>query len=475
MNRATFYNKLHSEYTALLLDLIKYYKDNATATQPGCINLHYFVSEQINIPNIQLNLKPIFVNVTEISTCKRLINLTLQLLAETLPTNTMNMDFMYKDYEHLFQNVLHILEHFDVELKLYSIQFYAVLINKFDQVSVMRFCNKFPNVIKDLMNCIESLIASIETYYEKSDIDKTYLEEINGALLLLFKGTESFTYKVCKQNLVNISTIIFKTDNMFNKELKYYFLGKKLNLPDSIITLQNMNAAEIHIISSRYIENILDYINNLQVFINEDTLKQNFFYHQVLITILSLETRENINIDIFILKHHLERCSSALNILKRIHIDCTKQHQQNVQIFTQESANLVINKLTAIYDKHTSIIISSKEIVKIIMDIVLSIVLLHDTNKQLEGFILNICSLQTMDGSMDVKLTILEYLLLESAVLKYQCSNVWNNNILVFFNSVLNNKSNHYKQVSLHTEAMYIFLQLNSTSHRLSLDPIDLI
>lgn len=445
MNRATFYNKLHADYTDLLLDLVKYYKDNATATKPGSVNLHYFVSEQINIPNVQLNLEPIFVNVTEISTCKRLINLTLQLLAETLPTNTMNVDFIYKHYEHLFQNILHILEHFDVDFKLYAIQFYAMLINKFNQISVIRFYDKFPNVVKDLMNYIEIVIASLENYYENSDIDKKYLEEINYALLSLFKGTENFTHKVCKQNLVNISTIILKTDNIFHKELKYYFLGKKINLPNSIIGLTNMNAAEIHIISSTYIENILDYINNLEAFINEETLKQNFFYHQVLITVLSFETGENMNKDIFILKHHLERCSSALYILKKVHNLCTKQ---NVQIFTQESAQLVMNKLIAIYDKHKLIIMSNKDVIKIIMDILLSIVLLHDTNKRVEGFILKICSIQTMDGSMDIKLMVLEYLLLDSTVFKYQCSDVWNNNILVFFNSLLNNKSNHYKQVS---------------------------
>ncbi|PZC86486.1 hypothetical protein B5X24_HaOG209205 [Helicoverpa armigera] len=143
MNAASFYNSLHSEYVSVLTKLIQYYKRNQ-GEKPNELLLENFTSEQIEIPNVQLNLEPIYVNVKDLQTCKTLIDLTLQLLAETLATNSIYINKHKKEYSELFTDILYMLEHYSADLKLFSLRFFITLISNYEQIGICLFA-KFLN------------------------------------------------------------------------------------------------------------------------------------------------------------------------------------------------------------------------------------------------------------------------------------------------------------------------------------------
>ncbi|CAH0701159.1 unnamed protein product [Spodoptera exigua] len=457
MNAASFYNTLHLEYVSVLTKLVQYYKDNE-AKQLKEYLLENFKSEQIDIPNVQLNLEPIYVKVKDIQTCKTLINLTLQLLAESLPMNSVYMNKHKMEYCNLFNEILYMLDNYSVDLKLHSIKFFINLSYNYEQFGIHKFQKCFPFIFSDLLYSIESLLKSLNVYYEKGEIDAIYLDNLNKLMCTFMKVIKKCPDKENKEIFSNICTVILRTKNnkTFCNDLKLECLSmtKHINISKDLIDLSNKDASEIDILKEYYCKNILDCMNSdSQEKTNIDS-KDSWCYQQVINVIESIKTCEDSKIDIFLISYHLKRCLSALGVLQEVAL--IKQ-QDKTKLISEEEIYVIWTSLQKLIGFNKSIIIGDSNCSKLYMDILLSSTVLHhapsrdDCNKILQLLCLQNSpqfSEHNFGFNDNTKIMILKYIMIVKLILKGKSSETWNRIISHLISGFLKNKTvQNYKQV----------------------------
>ncbi|KAH9628521.1 hypothetical protein HF086_008041 [Spodoptera exigua] len=364
MNAASFYNTLHLEYVSVLTKLVQYYKDNEVNQLKEYL-LENFKSEQIDIPNVQLNLEPIYVK--------------------------------------------------------------------------------------------ESLLKSLNVYYEKGEIDAIYLDNLNKLMCTFMKVIKKCPDKENKEILSNICTVILRTKNnkTFSNDLKLECLSmtKNINISKDLIDLSNKDATEIDILKEYYCKNILDCMNSdSQEKTNIDS-KDSWCYQQVINVIESIKTCEDSKIDIFLISYHLKRCLSALGVLQEVAL--IKQ-QDKTKLISEEEIYVIWTSLQKLIGFNKSIIIGDSNCSKLYMDILLSSTVLHhapsrdDCNKILQLLCLQNSpqfSEHNFGFNDNTKIMILKYIMIVKLILKGKSSETWNRIISHLISGFLKNKTvQNYKQ-----------------------------
>lgn len=463
MNGATFYKNLHSEYFSLLSKLIQYYKENPN-DQSKELLLENFKSEQIDIPNVQLNLEPIYVNVKDIQTCKTLIDLTLQLLSESLPLNSININKHKTDYYKLFNEILHMIEHYNVDLKFLSLKFFINLISNYDQIGICKFRQCFPFFYLDIIYSIEAMLKSINVFYEKGEIDAIYLDNFNKLMHRFMKMSEESPDKENKEVFLKICVVILKTkgNKIFCNELKLQCLSlsKYFEFPRDLLEISNMDASEIEMLTESFCKNILLHIETKINGNRSVCLKQNWCYNQVLNVINSIKTCDDNKIDIFLISYHLKRCLSGLAILQQVRIQYEKlQDKPKIEILLEADVHIIWGALLKLIEYHKSIILGDIICTKSFMNILLGTVILYQPVSRDEcNRILQLLCLQstpqfsenTLGYSNNIKAVVLKYMMVVRLVLAAKLSDVWVriiSNLVVGF--IKNKKNNMYIEVSV--------------------------
>ncbi|CAB3224272.1 unnamed protein product [Arctia plantaginis] len=461
MNAASFYNKLHSEYFKILTKLIEYYKENPREASNEMI-LENFTPEKVNISNVQLNLEPIYVVVKDLRTCITLIDFTLQLLSDSLATNSIHIIKNKTEYEKLFKEILYTLDHFNVNIKLITVRFFINLINNYDQIGICKFNRCFPNIFLDFENSLEAIVKSTSLYYEKGEIDAIYLDSFNKILITLMIKEEN-----CIENgndivLLNICSVILRTqgNKIFNNDLKLkcLSLSKRLDFSRDIIDLSNLDAAEIETLKDYYCKQILQHIDMNKKDERTINFKENWFYNQTLNVIMALKTCEDHKIDIFLISYHLKRCFSGLAILQNVCIhNYSLQGRSNIAILSKNDVLTIWSSLLKILEYHKSIIIGDSICYSSFMNILLSTVILYRSiPKEESSKVLQLLCLQTtpqfselnLGYSDNIKLIILRYMMIVRLTLNVKLSDVWVRIISNLVNSFIKNKSlNMYKEI----------------------------
>ncbi|XP_075973655.1 serine/threonine-protein kinase ATR-like [Anticarsia gemmatalis] len=459
MNAASFYNKLHSEYFSVLEKLIQYYKENPREPSNEML-LENFTSEQINIPNVQLNLEPIYVNVKDLKTCKTLIDLTLQLLAESLATNSIYINKHKTVHEKLFQEILHMLEHFSMDVKLITLKFFIDLLNNYNQIGIRKFHRCFPDIFIDFLHSVEAMVKATNVFYEKGEIDDLFLDNFNKQILSLMRMSEGYINKTNEDVLLNISAVILRTqgNKIFSNELKLecLSLSKKLDFSKDIIDISNMDASEIDMLKDCYCNHILDVIDTSTD--NDVDLKEFWYYQQTINVIMSLKTCEDHKIDIFLISYHLKRCTSGLAILQHVYIQSLKlQDRPNIELLQKEDIQTLWGSLLKILECHRSVVIGDSNCTKLFMDILLSTaVLCKNVNRQESQRVLQILCLQTTPQFSEQHLSyndttkglILKYMMVTKLILKTKASDTWVRIMSHLIASLIKNRSvNMFKEV----------------------------
>lgn len=457
INGATFYDNLHQQYCEIILELIDYYVENASLTQPKVHILQKFTSHQINVPEVQLNLEPIYVNVTSIEICEMLIDLTLQFLSKSIPMNVLNLDIKHSQYEALFQKILYMLESYNFNLKYMSIRFFTYLIRNYDDMVVTKFHKAFPTIMHDVIMLTDAFTTALQTHYEKGDVGDSFIEKFNNILLLLIQSLNFDRNTDYYEPLVNITTVILQY-KIFSKELRNYVLSlsRNLVLDKDLISLKSMTSMEIVTVSDYYASMIANDISDSEHRDIQELLKENFFYKQVIKLISSLKYCEDSDIDDYLLCYHIERCTLSLQILQRVHITQVilnkRKQQANTYLMSVEFGMVVLNNILKIYEIHMNIIVYNVNILKNILNIILSLVILFDSNEGIQDTILELTYMQPQNNFKDVndvKIMILNYLLLQKAIFKFKTNEMWNEKINAILCSILKVKnSTTFKQVS---------------------------
>ncbi|KPI92992.1 Serine/threonine-protein kinase ATR [Papilio xuthus] len=333
VNGASFYEKLILQYHSILFALVKYYKENSDSVTPGEIQLDNFKPEQIDVPNVQLNLEPIYVQVKNISTCTLLIDIVLQLLSECIPPYLLNIDKFFTHLQKLHSNVLFIIEHYSIEVKLLALNFFANLIENTNNSSGIHFQSSFPQTYRRLLCCIECMVQNTDVLFEKSNIASEQLTNFNNVLTKLLKMCDKSFNTGHKDVLSTIAiTVLKKTSNpVFNKELKLYCLSlsNTINFPKDVLELEKRDSNEIDMLAECYYKHIFEYIKKEKCQINE--LKELWFFKQVVNVIYQSLEFSNDAKDTTTLSFNLMRHLSALRILQKT--NTTEVSTQNENVF----------------------------------------------------------------------------------------------------------------------------------------------
>lgn len=460
MNAASFYNNLHSEYVTIVLKLVQYYKEHVN-DQTKEITLQNFISEQIDVPNVQLNLEPIFVTVKDLQTCKTLIDLTLQLLAETLATNSVYIYNHKIGFYKLFSEVLYMLEHFGVDLKFVSLNFFINLIVNYSQIGICKFNKCFPFVYLDLLYSIQAMVKSINIFYEKDEINAIYLEDFNKLMLRFMKMNEDCPDRENKNIILDICTVILNTkDNkIFNRELKLQCLSlnKYIDFPKDLIDVSSMDAVEIDLLRNSYGKNILSYIQANKPG-KKLLLNQNWYYQHISEVIMAISKCDYNKLDHYLVGYHLKRSLSGLAVLQQVSIQCQSlKDNSNKSLILRKNIHTIWESLRKFLEHHRGLV-RDGDCTECFMDIVLSTVILIKPTKDECNKILQLIYLQntekntehTLSFTDNVKAIILKYLLITRLVVKTNVSDAWLRIISDLFNSFMKNKNvSMYREVCI--------------------------
>lgn len=325
MNGAPFYEKIHFEYYSILIKLVQYYKDNTDPNHSVELKLENFISEQIDIQNLQLNLEPIFVAVNDIKTCKILIDFTLQLLSRSVPINSLHIAKTKTKHEELFNAILFMLQNFSTDAKLVSFIFFSNLIMNYNQVAVFKFQMIFPNIFREILNCLEAVVKTIEVLHDKGEISMIYLDKFNDVTSNLLTLIESRYDNEYEQALLTICTTILQTKSkVFSKDLKLYCLSLSniLQFPQDITGIKNRDASEIEKLSNYYYTNIMAHVANIAERTEHLPLSYSWHYCQVSDVIWdSIMACCEKNDDKILISYHLERCWVVLTILQKVQVN----------------------------------------------------------------------------------------------------------------------------------------------------------
>lgn len=455
MNGATFYDNLHSEYCAILVKLIQYYKESPQNEKTKELVLVNFTSENMNIPNVQLNLEPIYVTVKNRETCETLIDLTLQLLSESLPINSINIDRCTLQYEELFSQIIYVLDNYSLELKLNVLKFFTNLIVKYNQVGLNKFCNFFPGIYKDLLCAIEAMTKSMNVYYEKGELSVLFIESYNKQMLSLLITSETKNFE---EVLTNICSVILRAEDstIFHKELKLQCLtlSNKLHLPKDVIAIKDFNSRQINAVAKCYSQKILEEFQIKSIV----EVRENWYYVQALDVIKILKSCEECNIDAFLIPHYLKKCHAAFQILVTVYLKRQKQTENDCSILDTDNVFCIWTSLLKAIQNHKSILLENNRNSQFVIEItMMTAILFRNMSIEDSNMILQILCLQStakfseqnLGYSDSIKVLILKYMMLVKLVLKSKLSDTWVQIISHLISSLIRNKSTEaYKEVS---------------------------
>ncbi|CAH0579320.1 unnamed protein product [Chrysodeixis includens] len=452
MNAASFYNNLHSDYISVVLKLVQYYKEHINDPTKE-ITLQNFRSEQIDIPNVQLNLEPIFVSVKDLQTCKTLIDLTLQVLAETLATNSVYIYNHKIAFYKLFSEVLYMLENFSVDLKFISLKFFIDLIVNYSEIGICRFNKCFPFVYLDLLYSIQAMVKSINIFYEKDEVNAIYLEDFNKLMLRFMKMNVECPDRENKNIILDISTVILKTKDskIFNRELKLQCLSlnKCIDFPKDLVDVSSMDAVEIDILRHSYTKNILSHITaNLQG--KKLLLNENWYYQHIYEVIMAINRCDYNRLDPYLIGYHLKRSLSGLAVLQQVFIQShNPKDNTNRSVVSKEDIHTIWESLYKFLEHHRSLIMRDSDCTTCFMDILLSTVVLKKLTQDECNKILQLICLQStphfsehnLNYTDSVKTVVLKYLLTIRIVIQTKLSDIWIRVISNLLNGVMKNKT----------------------------------
>lgn len=385
MNGAPFYQQIHFEYYAILIKLVQYYKDNSDANPSTELKLENFISEQIDVQHVQLNLEPIYVEVTDIRSCKILIDFTLQLLSASIPINSLHIAKTKIKHEQLFNEVLCMLQTFNTDMKLVSLNFFSNLIVNYNQVAVFKFQKAFPNIFRELVNCLEVVVKTVEVLHDKGEISTMYLDKFNNVtnnLLIIIVSNYDNEYE---QTLLTICTTILQTKSkVFNKDLKLYCLSLSniLQFPHDITNIKNRDPSEIEKLSDYYYINIMIYVANISDNIEHVPLSDSWHYCQVsdVVWDAMMACCEK-NDDKLLISYHLKRCWVVLTILQKAQVNMQRlfnrpESRLRCDSLLQRKHCLDgIRILLKLMSEHTVAFLQDKKHLKLVLDVIFSIIL----------------------------------------------------------------------------------------------------
>lgn len=467
IGNASFYSTIQSEYISALNTLVKYYEDSYLNSNIE-ITLPHFAPEKVEIPFVQINLDPIFVKVKNLKTCKHLINLILQLLSDNLPINSMKNSINNFQYKSVLKQGLYILENFSVDLKLNSLNFFSNLVKNYKTVGIAKFQYIFADEFREVLNCLEAIVHSLENFYEQGEIDNIYIKDINKVIGELIRDSAQHLNEEHKSVVSSICIVMLKTkrSDIFSHELKLQCLAlsHKLNYPKDIINVESMVAKEIDAVSIYYSKNIIKHVNNTKAV----DLNENWFFNQLIMVVKTLQSCEETNTDSFIINHHLERCFSSLSILQNglLKSDRRAAFQSQTQYTTT-----TLKSLLKLIKLHKAVLLDDKKSLVIFLNIILSVVVLNSNLTTTEGSkILQLLCLQNnvqfsekdlrFDNS--IKIVILKYLLIIKLILKTKCTETWNIIINFLTETIFKEKMNFKSEVSVPFEIFTILKNITT-------------
>lgn len=395
INGAPFYEKIHFEYYSILIKLVQYYKDNTDPDHSIELKLENFISEQIDVQNLQLNLEPIFVAVNDIKTCKILIDFTLQLLSRSVPINSLHIAKTKTKHEELFNAILFMLQNFSTDVKLVSLQFFSNLIINYNQVAVFKFQKIFPYIFRKILNCLEAVVKTIEVLHDKGEISMIYLDKFNDVLCNLLTLIESNYDNEYEQALLTICTPILQTKSkVFNKDIKLYCLSLSniLQFPQDIIGIKNRDAREIEKLSNYYYTNIMVLVANITE--HTEPLSHSWHYRQVSDVIWdAIMACCDKPDDKVLISYHLKRCWVVLTILQKAQVNMQVQFNGtdgriHCESLLQKKHCLDgLGVLLKLISEHTDDFLQDYKHLKLGLDVIFSITFPYGYCTQLETII----------------------------------------------------------------------------------------
>lgn len=453
VNDASFYKKLHLEYVNILSKLIEYYKDETNHTQKANLVLNNFEPEVKTISDAQLNLQPIFTDIRDIETCKRLINLSLQFLSDNIPLNSLHFDEYQTHYNKLFTEVLYMLEYYSVDLKLASLKFFVDLISKYNESVIDDFHKRFPIICIEIIYNMEAIVHTIGILYENGEIDAIYLNKFNQLLMELLR-LPIMSEKEYSDVVSNIccTVISLRNSKIFSKDaiLQCLSYSKELKFPEPLLCLKSMDANEIEMVTEYYCKSIQEF----QKESNPKNLDDNWCYNEVMTVVKSLKSCEDCNIDTFVIVYHLHRCLKVLYILQSVFLETSKKKQKanitiNEKLLRKDDAMFLWRSLLQLIDINYSKVSENIQILSLVMDITLNTVMITDnlTAEETDLVLQILCvqcspqfSVHNLDFEDDTKVLVLKYLMTVKLLLKVT-NDAWTKIITFLIFTLSNNKT----------------------------------
>lgn len=383
VNDASFYKNLHFEYFSILKKLMQYYQDYKSQPQNN-VELKNFSTDNVEIPNVQLDLKPIFVNVNDIKTCERLIDLILQLLSVSISINSLDVEKDEVEHRNMLLLVLDMLENYNVDIKLACITFFNDVIDKSNKLSVTKFHQRFPEIFKAVLYSLEAMVTSMPVYYEKCEVDAIYLGKFTKPTEELLRMAEKVNENELKEVLSTVCAVILnaKYEKIFSRDLKLLCLSmsSQLELPAEVTSLKNKDFTEIACLKAFYFEHCVKEIAECQSIenIQEDELYKHLFTSlwDTLQTAQAAMPSSNLHKQKYIILYHFKRANAILSILESIYVWSLKKSDKQVGKVTCENtySNLQIAK--KIYCINKGELLNDTELLNAFMDLICRAVLL---------------------------------------------------------------------------------------------------
>lgn len=448
INGASFYKQLHTEYYTILLQLLQYYKDVQNDNTTNLV-LKNFTPQIVEIPNVDINLQPIHVVVKDINTCKTLIELILLLLSESIPPSLLDNNKIDLE-EKVFTQLLFAVENFGVDIKYACLTFFLNLIQNMNKESIVKFNSCFPIIYRKLLSCIETIVQAMGVLYEKSEVNNLMLSDFNEIFLKFMKIISTGVDVEVRKTLIAIcSTVLSKNvDVIFNTEVKLYCLSlsSKLEFPQNLLDITDMDASEIENVSDCYCNQIVKHIQANATDKQVD-LYENWYYKQVMSVIASLQLDGNLT------NHHLGRCYASLSILENVSTETKRLVNDNCKLIEKQVILTIWSSLTHLIKDNKNILIGNETTRNLIMNIVLSTINLIETmtSEDVNTTLQILCfqnNPQFTENNFacfndETRLKVLKYLLIGNIYLKNKTNDTWKKTITFVYSTAMKNKDSH--------------------------------
>ncbi|XP_041978766.1 serine/threonine-protein kinase ATR [Aricia agestis] len=451
INRVSFNEAILAEYYQVLEKLVEYYKEFPEGKKREVI-LENFTPTLTTIQDMKL--EPIYVQVNSIESLKTIIEITLELLAESIPPNLINTPHKNNYLEEkVFTPILYMLEDFDIDLKYTCFKFFINLIKNSNRVSIIRLHDCFPKTNKAFLTYTEAMVETIHILYEKYEINDVYLKKINLTLLELLQESDVTSIKGYEEIYASICTIVINNSTkIFTKDLKMrcLLLSKFIELPKSITDLQKKEASEIDMLKTFYVKQILPFVHNN---IKLNILNENTYYNNALSVILNIKACEDMNLDEYLLSFHLSRCLSSLNILLSVHFECkSKDHS----LLNKEKLMKIWTSLLKLTRSYKQVILGNKSVYKSILNVVICSICLNKNAAAEESEMfnqivsLNISKSFLIDLQDTIRLCLLKYMLVKTLLLsKHRNKDSGSDTIMFVISSLMKSRVDCAKVVEV--------------------------